>query len=265
MAFDQSRFTELFGLELDKLGVSHGAHVTARISAQCFSAGSNGSHVAGMVLRAMSKWCGQFNGELVGAALASGKLSVADVINGTFPEQPEPRDVVRAQFMRVVAKTVEDSAKAAQWAIALEEGVYQATIHRCMRCETEVIRSWESPRFVSIYSERAHTVALATDPDSSTGRQYGIEVLHMLLRGEITAAELTSRTAAELTPAAFAAEREEIAEREKQVLRERTSQLYPCPNCKAKNCTYRSVQTRSLDEPATIFCKCKNCGHRYHG
>eukprot|EP00879_Flechtneria_rotunda_P007724 GHRR01008097.1.p1 GENE.GHRR01008097.1~~GHRR01008097.1.p1 ORF type:complete len:110 (+),score=19.69 GHRR01008097.1:640-969(+) len=36
-----------------------------------------------------------------------------------------------------------------------------------------------------------------------------------------------------------------------------------CPSCSAGQAYFMEVQTRSADEPATIFYKCVACGHRW--
>jgi transcription elongation factor S-II len=33
--------------------------------------------------------------------------------------------------------------------------------------------------------------------------------------------------------------------------------------CKQNNCAYTEAQTRSADEPMTLFVLCKNCGYRW--
>lgn len=33
--------------------------------------------------------------------------------------------------------------------------------------------------------------------------------------------------------------------------------------CKQNNCAYTEAQTRSADEPMTLFVLCKNCGNRW--
>mmetsp|Transcript_8823 Transcript_8823/g.22766 ORF Transcript_8823/g.22766 Transcript_8823/m.22766 type:complete len:167 (+) Transcript_8823:125-625(+) len=38
---------------------------------------------------------------------------------------------------------------------------------------------------------------------------------------------------------------------------------YPCPKCRARDCVYTQLQTRSADEPMTTFCQCKQCGKRW--
>ena len=38
---------------------------------------------------------------------------------------------------------------------------------------------------------------------------------------------------------------------------------FTCRKCKGKNCTYYLQQTRSADEPMTIFVQCLDCGTRW--
>jgi len=39
--------------------------------------------------------------------------------------------------------------------------------------------------------------------------------------------------------------------------------LYKCWKCKSNNCIFHEVQTRALDEPATLFVQCIECGNRW--
>ncbi len=39
--------------------------------------------------------------------------------------------------------------------------------------------------------------------------------------------------------------------------------LITCGRCKKKNVSYFEMQTRSADEPMTVFCECNNCGHKF--
>jgi len=39
--------------------------------------------------------------------------------------------------------------------------------------------------------------------------------------------------------------------------------LIQCRRCKQSNCAYTEVQTRSADEPMTLFVLCENCGNRW--
>ena len=41
------------------------------------------------------------------------------------------------------------------------------------------------------------------------------------------------------------------------------SNLFECPKCRQRNCTYMQLQTRSADEPMTNFCRCLECNNRW--
>lgn len=42
-----------------------------------------------------------------------------------------------------------------------------------------------------------------------------------------------------------------------------TTHLLKCGRCKKSNCTYHEMQTRSADEPMTVFVLCNECGNRW--
>ena len=74
---------------------------------------------------------------------------------------------------------------------------------------------------------------------------------------------LSSMTEKELCPSAGYDEERHIEVRSKQTIEERTSTFYPCPQCGARDCTYRTVQIRAADEPSSIRCTCRTCGTNY--
>lgn len=41
------------------------------------------------------------------------------------------------------------------------------------------------------------------------------------------------------------------------------SSLFPCPSCKERDCTWTQKQTRSGDEPMTVFCVCNACDYKW--
>ena len=42
-----------------------------------------------------------------------------------------------------------------------------------------------------------------------------------------------------------------------------STNMYTCRKCKSTRCTYYEMQTRSADEPATIFVTCLDCGKHW--
>ncbi|VDM44987.1 unnamed protein product [Toxocara canis] len=54
-----------------------------------------------------------------------------------------------------------------------------------------------------------------------------------------------------------------IKEHEMPMQEGTASDMFKCDNCHKKNCTYSQMQTRSADEPMTIFVFCRECGSRW--
>ena len=50
----------------------------------------------------------------------------------------------------------------------------------------------------------------------------------------------------------------DISDFDKEV---QTTDAFTCPKCKKKKCVYYELQTRSSDEPMTIFITCLSCNH----
>jgi transcription elongation factor S-II len=42
-----------------------------------------------------------------------------------------------------------------------------------------------------------------------------------------------------------------------------STDMFTCKKCRSKECTYYELQTRSADEPATIFVTCLTCGKNW--
>ncbi|EPY33661.1 transcription elongation factor S-II [Strigomonas culicis] len=45
--------------------------------------------------------------------------------------------------------------------------------------------------------------------------------------------------------------------------RQTSSTLFRCPACKKSDCSFYEKQTRSADEPMTVFCSCNKCGNNW--
>ena len=44
---------------------------------------------------------------------------------------------------------------------------------------------------------------------------------------------------------------------------EEVSDLYQCPRCSTRKCTFKEVMLRAIDEPLAVKCTCKNCGLKF--
>jgi len=194
----------------------------------------------------------------IGADLCAGRLNparAASAARRALAFAPGPRELVRFRLKQAAASLA--------LARAFEGAIYNHVVGQMK--DAVAVRTWKDPLFLATYSAIAATVLMFLDVDSAIVRRHGDRVRRAALAGEISPAALAAASEAELCPEAFAAERARLALRSSQKMRERSSQLFKCPNCRARNCTYREVQTRALDEPATIYCSCQQCGQDFIG
>jgi hypothetical protein len=154
--------------------------------------------------------------------------------------------------------------KALEFATRIEASCYKVVVTACKSAETPYHRSWDSALFVNLYSERCATVASHLDPAGSVAMAYGTFVIDGMLSGELKLEDIGCMTAAQLCPKATQQERDDIAKRSAQKLKQKWSNIYRCPKpgCGKFQCTTSEQQTRALDEPAKIKCVCV-CGHKF--
>jgi DNA-directed RNA polymerase subunit M/transcription elongation factor TFIIS len=139
--------------------------------------------------------------------------------------------------------------------INLEKGVFNYAIQEATY--KKIIKKWENPSFVQLYTDRLRTI-------------------YMNLKNENIVFQLKSK---ELTPHTFAfmthqemntkhweklIEKKQILDKNKYTTNiEASTNLFTCKKCKSKRCTYYTLQTRSCDEPETIFITCLDCGKNF--
>lgn len=143
----------------------------------------------------------------------------------------DPRDRARAAFEEFLD---EDRAR---W---LEREVYNASLERAGWLEIHA--AWEEPAFHALYTHRAAAVRRALP-----GWTHRFEA-----DGRTSARELANADAVARNPALWT---------ETNV--EDHGGFEACRRCKSKRTAYRALQTRSGDEPMTLFFSCKECGHRW--
>lgn len=88
--------------------------------------------------------------------------------------------------------------------------------------------------------------------------------IQSILNGKIKPYDIAFLKPDELNPDKYEdiKKKKEIEEFKKN--NEATTDAYKCSKCGKKKCTVTEKQTRSGDEPATVFVECVECGHKFH-
>jgi len=134
----------------------------------------------------------------------------------------------------------------------LEIGIYNSSIQEANL--KKIIKKWENPYFSQIYLDKLRSVYINLKHE---------DLLHQIKKKEITPQSVAFMTHQEMKPNHW---KELIQRKIKKdsakfnVNIQASTDVYSCKKCKSRKCTYVEVQTRSADEPMTVFVTCLDCG-----
>ena len=143
----------------------------------------------------------------------------------------------------------------------VEKGIYNYSINICELWG--ITKRWDNPKFKKIYVDKVISIYVNLNPKSYIGND---RLLIRLKEGEFQPEELATMDSQTIFPKNWKELIDEKTKRDRILYEVRTEQatdIYKCGRCKKKMCTYYELQTRSADEPTTIFVTCLNCGKRW--
>jgi|UniRef100_A0A6C0IRE7 DNA-directed RNA polymerase subunit M/transcription elongation factor TFIIS len=121
----------------------------------------------------------------------------------------------------------------------------------------KLIKKWDNPRFVEIYLNRFRSIYINLKNTA---------FLEQIKNKEITGKTLERLTHYEMDPERWSELIDKKIKREASKFNtniQASTDMFTCRKCKSKKCTYYELQTRSADEPATIFVTCLDCGKNW--
>jgi transcription elongation factor S-II len=139
--------------------------------------------------------------------------------------------------------------------INLERGIYNFIIQKATN--EQIVKKWSNPHFVQIYIDHARSVYTNLGVD---------RVKQSVLSRAIKAQDLPFMSHQQMLPEKWNSLLEQKCIRDKnkyEVHLEASTDNFKCYKCKSRECTYYQMQTRSADEPMTIFVTCIKCGNRW--
>jgi DNA-directed RNA polymerase subunit M/transcription elongation factor TFIIS len=145
--------------------------------------------------------------------------------------------------------------------LQLESSIYNGAIKRAR--VQRIVRSWTYPLFVHTYSMHARHIASNFSNKSYVGN---MELFERFKNGEIQIQDLSKMDQYELNPTRWKSQFDNQQMREKRQLegdRSMATDMFLCKRCGKRECTYYEMQTRSADEPMTIFITCLACGKHW--
>jgi len=144
-------------------------------------------------------------------------------------------------------------------AINMEKGIYNYAIKEAS--SRKIVKKWDNTQFVQLYVDRFRSIFLNIRNPEKCG-----DLLSAVRTGEIAPQTVAFMTHQEFSPQHW---RELIDKKIKRDASrfttniEASTDMFTCKKCRSKRCTYYELQTRSADEPATIFITCLDCGKNW--
>lgn len=143
----------------------------------------------------------------------------------------------------------------------LEVGIYNFCIDYAT--ENLIPLTWSCDVFKELYLAKCRSMYMNLNPSSSIRNK---RLLERLQDNEFMPHDIATMKPENLYPEIW----KDILDRE--ILRTKSAyepqavamtDRYTCGKCKKNRCSYYELQTRSADEPMTMFINCLHCGHRW--
>ena len=216
------------------------------------------------VLKGLKNKYGQLPKSLI-IYILNGDVLVSDMIKNklyTDYKKYKFRNIIRTQITNIISKF--NNTNAEQISIRIERSCYNKAIDQCKESSESYIRQWDSSMWINLYSAKTGIVIKHIDPESTVVKQYG-SLMPKILSNEINIDNIGYMSEHELCPIANQGIRDNINHRMNQKIEIKTSTMFKCPKCGARDAEYKSVQLRGPDEPATYVCRCNKCKSRFNG
>ena len=171
---------------------------------------------------------------------------------------PEPPQSARRALVEAAMKA---AGLTEPQATDLEVGVFNWSLAYAE--EHRVTKTWNNPRFRSLYASKARSALCNVDPASYVANA---RLLPRLQEAEFLPHEVASMSPQNVFPQRWQSVLDQKMRRDKYMMSAKPAAMtdqFRCSKCKKRECEYQEVQLRSCDEPATLFITCLNCGHRW--
>lgn len=139
--------------------------------------------------------------------------------------------------------------------INLEKGVFNFAIKEAN--SRKIVKKWDNPLFVQLYIDRLRSVYINLKNET---------LLSQIKSKEVLSQNIASMTHQEFNPEHWKEYIDRKIKRDSSKYTtniEASTDMFTCKRCKSKRCTYYELQTRSADEPSTIFVSCLDCGKQF--
>lgn len=143
----------------------------------------------------------------------------------------------------------------------IERGIYNWCIDKSD--ELRIIKNWKNPRFFHLYKDKSISILSNLKNDSYIKNTRLIE---RVIENEFLPQSIPYMKPENTFPERWATLLDEKMKKSLHIFEEKPKAMtdeFKCGSCKKKQCIYQELQTRSADEPMTLFITCLNCGKKW--
>ena len=162
----------------------------------------------------------------------------------------ENPDSFRANIRQKLDAILENEKNSAN----LEKGIFNYALKEADR--RKIVKKWDNKHFIQIYLD--HLRSIMTNLKG--------EILQQISDGSIKPHVVAFMTHQELCNEKWATMIDAKVKRDKNKFETTISastDLFTCRKCKGNQCTFYQLQTRSSDEPMSVYISCILCGNRW--
>lgn len=162
----------------------------------------------------------------------------------------------RATVKNIIMNTLPDVDNS-----ELEIAIFNAAIKESEKMH--VVCHWKNQLFENVYKTVARRLITNLNKDSYVKNN---RLIQRLKDNEFKMDELAMKNSYDLFPEQWKELSDRQIQREQRLLegnKGMATNIFKCHGCGKRECTYYEMQTRSADEPMTIFITCLNCGKRW--
>jgi len=163
-------------------------------------------------------------------------------------------DNFRENIRKKLAVFFEKSENKDKHASNLEKGVHNWALKEATN--RKVVKKWDNPFFIQIYLDHLRSIYINLKNE---------RLVKMVLNGELKSHEIAFMPHQEMEPERWEELIKAKSIRDQNKFEDRLEAMtdtFTCRKCHSKRCSYYALQTRSSDEPMTLFITCLDCGTR---
>lgn len=143
----------------------------------------------------------------------------------------------------------------------MEIGIYNWCITECG--EKRISRNWANPKFYKLYIEKARSIICNIDTSSYLKNT---KLIDRLKEKEFFPHDIAFMKPENVHPDIWSKAADTLMKKYENAYENSVvamTDMFKCGRCKKRECTFFEIQTRSADEPMTVFIRCVNCGNSW--